>query len=367
MDNFSLSCRIGFVSGIVLFTAPSSHTVSNRCCNSRKIHKHHSVSGASRSPIQNTTAASASSNDSLEVDSTNAQSTAFPGPLAAAALQPASSIWELDFYSRPVLGPDGKKRWELLIVDRDGIMEHIEEIPSSKVNSGELRERVRKVIDSAVVRPTEIRFFRAAMQNMISIGLSGLDVQVKPSRRTYRLRSLLEEREKNVYPNMPGYKKELKPDRRILNVRVGEKMPDALRGDRYAFVSLPLEALQEAIEDPPAFGDICPIDREQLGLSDESLISGVLMFSKRAKPLSAWLTGLEMASLVADLDKRDILLDCDLSTSYLFGKIVGDQVEEARNFEKLKKKNSGLHFIGVCANESADEIEGFWLMRELGM
>ena len=23
--------------------------------------------------------------------------------------------WELDFYSRPILEPDGKKRWELLI------------------------------------------------------------------------------------------------------------------------------------------------------------------------------------------------------------------------------------------------------------
>jgi hypothetical protein len=27
-----------------------------------------------------------------------------------------SGDWELDFYSRPILEPDGKKRWELLII-----------------------------------------------------------------------------------------------------------------------------------------------------------------------------------------------------------------------------------------------------------
>ena len=29
--------------------------------------------------------------------------------------------WELDYYSRPILEPDGKKRWELLIA-RDTVM-----------------------------------------------------------------------------------------------------------------------------------------------------------------------------------------------------------------------------------------------------
>ena len=37
----------------------------------------------------------------------------------SAAIPPAGSgaspDWELDFYSRPILEPDGKKRWELLI------------------------------------------------------------------------------------------------------------------------------------------------------------------------------------------------------------------------------------------------------------
>lgn len=36
--------------------------------------------------------------------------------MTAAALDPGlAPDWELDFYSRPILDPDGKKRWELLI------------------------------------------------------------------------------------------------------------------------------------------------------------------------------------------------------------------------------------------------------------
>ncbi|MFN9645697.1 MAG: Tab2/Atab2 family RNA-binding protein, partial [Cyanobacteriota bacterium] len=34
---------------------------------------------------------------------------------APAAAGPQDADWEVDFYSRPVLEPDGRKRWELLI------------------------------------------------------------------------------------------------------------------------------------------------------------------------------------------------------------------------------------------------------------
>ena len=53
--------------------------------------------------------------------------------------------WELDCYSRPVIGEDGKKLWELLICDSLGDFRAVETMPSNMVNSRELRKLVEKV------------------------------------------------------------------------------------------------------------------------------------------------------------------------------------------------------------------------------
>ena len=70
---------------------------------------------------------------------------------ATTATAKASSSWQLDFYSRPVQGADGKKLWELLVTDDSGSFRHVEAVPSNCINSRELRSRVQRVIDDAEV------------------------------------------------------------------------------------------------------------------------------------------------------------------------------------------------------------------------
>lgn len=118
--------------------------------------------------------------------------------------------WELDCYSRPVMGSDGKKLWEILITDSEGSFRYLKTIPSNLVNSRNLRNAVEEIMEQAPVRPKMIRFFRNQMFNMITIALSTLEVEVKPSRRTHNLFSWLTEREKYIYPKMPGYNAQLK-------------------------------------------------------------------------------------------------------------------------------------------------------------
>lgn len=62
-----------------------------------------------------------------------------------------SQEWELDCYSRPVVGEDGKKLWELLICDSLGEFRAVETMPSNMVNSRELRKLVEKVRDCVPV------------------------------------------------------------------------------------------------------------------------------------------------------------------------------------------------------------------------
>ena len=115
-----------------------------------------------------------------------------------------STDWELDCYSRPVVGPGGKKLWEVLVTDSSGSFRFLKTLPSNQVNSKELRKTVEELIDDADVKPSTIRFFRGAMFNMINIALSELDVVSKPSRCTYEVAQWLQERNRDVYPKMEG-------------------------------------------------------------------------------------------------------------------------------------------------------------------
>ncbi len=65
----------------------------------------------------------------------NAMEAPTGGPRAA----PTSSVWELDFCSRPIVDERGKKVWELLICDPTRSFEHALYVPTNKINSGEVR------------------------------------------------------------------------------------------------------------------------------------------------------------------------------------------------------------------------------------
>lgn len=137
------------------------------------------------------------------------------GAGAETTIKPGAKIsneWELDVYSRPVVGADGKKLWELLICDSTGNFRHVSPIPSNMVNSREVRRTIEGVIEAAPggSKPTVIRFFRNAMFNMIDIALKEVEVAVKPCRTTYAMYQWLEERERDVYPAMAGFKPTMK-------------------------------------------------------------------------------------------------------------------------------------------------------------
>jgi hypothetical protein len=288
---------------------------------------------------------------------------ALPGPLAPAV----DTTWELDFYSRPVLGADGKKLWELVITDASGRLEHVEAIPNSLVNSRELRKRIQAVIDDSPVKPLTVRFFRTQMLNMITIALSGIDVQVRPSRRTYALFQLIKEREKHVYPEMPGYRASLSkapPPFLGVDLALSERLPDALRCEKFAFGSMPLGRLQEFFDSAKStdfFGDSCLVDDD---LPVDAMVPGIIVFSARAKPLAGWMSGIELAHVKAVLSQQELHLECGLTTRYRFAGIDDTIKAEARAFQSAKEPVGGLHFLAVQTAEDADDVEGFWLLTE---
>lgn len=286
-----------------------------------------------------------------------------PTPLAPAV----TDIWELDFYSRPVVGADGKKLWELLIVDSSGTFEHVEIMPNSLVNSRELRKRIQAVIDDSPNKPKVIRFFRSQMYNMINIALSGIDVEVRPSRRTYALCELIKDREISVYPKMPGYREALTKKQNSfegLDLSSAENLPDQLHCEKFAFGNLPLGQVEEFfISAKPSdyFGDTCVVDNS---LPKDVLIPGLIVFSRRSKALAGWMSGVELAFIKTVMKKQEIVFECGLSTAYRFAAIDDVIKDEARSFQLAKNNAKGLHFLAVQKTEDTDEIDGFWLLND---
>lgn len=278
-----------------------------------------------------------------------------------------SDVWELDFYSRPVIGLDGKKLWELIITDSLGAFEHIEVIPNSMVNSRELRRRIQDVIDEATVKPKTIRFFRVQMFNMIQIALSEINVKVTPSRKTYALYQLIKEREQNVYRKMPGFQESLSRQAATfqgIDLAVTQRLPDALRCESFAFGSFPLGQLEEFFDTANPtdyFGDRCLTDPN---IPKETLVPGMIVFSRRAYPLAAWISGIELAFIKATMEKQEIVLECGVNTTYKFAQITADLKDDARAFQAGKEKTAGLHFLAVQTTAEAEEIDGMWLLCE---
>lgn len=276
--------------------------------------------------------------------------------------------WELDCYSRPVLVEGKKKLWEILVTDSSGSLRICRALPSNKVNSREVRRVVEEIIDESDVKPDTIRFFRGAMFNMINIALSEIDVVAKPSRCTFALAQWIEERNRDVYPKMQGYQKTMSGIGGIggtfLDIRTAVKLPDALRGEKYAFVGLPLAEFIEGgsiSSDNVGVGRLCLVDNR---LPADSYVQGIVILTSRATALASWLAGTEVAGVKADLRKRELVMETDIDNQYLMAKLDTDQRSEAANFEEGKDALNGLHFISVQTDEN-DDPAGFWLLREI--
>ena len=155
----------------------------------------------------------------------------------------------------------------------------------------------------------------------------------------------------------------------FLNVRTPVKMPDALRGEKYAFVALPLAEFMSGgsiTEENIGVGRLCPIPENLSGDMPpaDTFVQGIVILTQRPDALAAWLTGTELASMSCDLRKRNVIMETDIDTRYLMARLNDQQREEGVAFEEGKDALGGLHFVCVQRDED-DEPAGFWLMREL--
>jgi hypothetical protein len=291
-------------------------------------------------------------------------------------------VWEVDFYSRPILDENQKKIWEVLVCESPlGSHQPTEELfryaqwcPNQQVNSIWLRtaleeaiaQRARYANDQSQQTPQKIRFFRRQMSNLITKACEELGVPAEASRRTYTLNRWLQQRIQDFYPHHPGYEATAVASSFVgYQPETPQPLPDALEGQKWAFVTLEAAAFEEMDEWEIDFGEAFPLS--MMGLAPDTRIPGLIIFSSRATPVAAWMSGLELAFVKFDSGSpARLLLETGASDSWILANIKDPQtLAEAKGFESAKQKAGMVHFLAVQSSPTSEAFAGFWLLQEL--
>jgi hypothetical protein len=286
--------------------------------------------------------------------------------------------WEVDFYSRPILDGDGRKRWDLLICATPSIpplrpIEAAANAPfrfekrcsATSVNSQWLREALAEALELAQQQgfpaPRRLRCWRSSMRAMVQRAAEALGLVVLPSRRCYALIDWLQERERSVYPHEEGYMAgPLAPPPQPLRPKP-LPWPEVARGDRWSWALLPVEALREAAEWSIGFAGLFPIPE---GLPAEASVPGIRLFSRqRALALAGWLAGLEPARL--EVDAGQLILEAGLDDRWRLANLPSNEAAATvATLQRARQEVDGLQFLAVQTGEESTSFEGFWLLKD---
>jgi len=269
-------------------------------------------------------------------------------------------IWELDFYSRPVRQPDDKKLWELLVCDRQRQWTHVQVCPNDQVNSAWLAEQLQALMQERGAPPLMVRYFRPSMSNMVARGCTLVDLKPQPSRRLFALQAWLTERMAQVYPQMAGFQGPepplpLKPPGPL----VPTSPPDALAAEQWTLVTMAAAELTEAADWEMDFGEVWPVP-----LPPDTPIPGIVLLSARARPLAAWMSGVDPVFL--SCDRRQLCLDAGSETRWRLAAFTKPGLQQqAESFAVAKQQAQGWHFLAVQERPDSTRLAGFWLLRDV--
>jgi hypothetical protein len=283
-----------------------------------------------------------------------------------------TSDWELDFYSRPIIESNEKKRWELIICSTssyktEDIFLWNKKCPANEVNSLWLTKALNEALNDAKkegwAKPSIVRFWRSSMKSIIKKSLEATKIEALVSRRTFNLFDRIEFLEKEIYPKEKGYVRGvLAPTFTSTMENLPKPLPEAVRGDALTISEISIGELKSAQNWPIEFGDIFPIQQR---IDDNQLVPGLRLFSKeRSLALSAWFSCLEPIKLT--IQKNQLILEASEDDKWL----VTDLPEKDANilstkFLESKKNSFGYQFISIQSTPFIEKFAGFWILRDI--
>ncbi|KAK6928756.1 RNA-binding protein Tab2/Atab2, C-terminal [Dillenia turbinata] len=213
--------------------------------------------------------------------------------------------------------------------------------PNNVINSITLKNALASISDDlGVPLPEKIRYFRSQMQTIITKASKELGIKPIPSKRQH-----------------PGFQKGAKPLLALDNPFPMD-LPENLFGEKWAFVRSPFSrkiliilsvcftANTYAFKEDVAtlkktfiFGASFNLELLGIEIDDKTLIPGLAVATSRAKPLAAWMNGLEVCSIEADTARGCLFLSVGISTRYIYAtyKKTPTTTSEAEGWEAAKK------------------------------
>ncbi|PZD73258.1 hypothetical protein C1752_02224 [Acaryochloris thomasi RCC1774] len=283
-----------------------------------------------------------------------------------------TKVWEIDFYSRPILDEQQKKIWELLVCDTQRSFEYTQQCSGAEANARWLQNALTEAMEqwrqsqgvAVSEQPEKIRFFRRQMSSIITRACKGIGIPAQASRRTFAIYQWLQERSLQVYPQHPGYQPLMAPPAQF-DPMPPQSLPDALVGQSWSIATLPLSAFSEMQDWEIAFNDPFPL--ELVKLPADTNIPGLIIFSERAVPLAGWMSGLELAFLkFSPTPKPQLLLETGLVERWVLSNLQDPTLAtEVEAFERTKQEAQQLHFLAIQSSPEAQDFAGFWLLQEL--
>lgn len=265
-----------------------------------------------------------------------------------------SNEWEVDCFSRPVMR-EGKKMWELMLTDANGVYRRVAQMKATRVNSVVVQKILQVFIDESQVKPRSIRFYRKVMKNMLTVALNTVKdsnavmekCKIIPSRNCHMLRRWLSYREREVYPTMQGFTPV--PPRRTSSLQSSmvqmsyEPLPEKLRFIRYAVSAIPLGALA-ALKPGQLPGQLASIPA---GYAENAFVNGIIILSGRADTLCSIMKSMELNAVRFDTNKNEMVMDFGIDQSFVIEKVPTAERESCVQFERTKRQLGGLHFVAV--------------------
>ncbi len=276
------------------------------------------------------------------------------------------TVWQADFYRRPLQDEAGNVLWELLLCSANGDFNYHAVCPQPQVNASWLQGHLEHLVKTGYSLPQTIQVFRPQSLVLLETACKGLGIVVEPTRHTPALKHLLQTRSQDYlhdsrYTGKPYAALEL--DR-------PPPMPLAenLWGDRWGFASYPAGDLLEAFCDRPIpFLSIPPeFSPLKLGIASTTPVPGVIITGgRRSMVLAWWLQESRPVSLDYVPGAPDgLILEVGLVDRWVVATFDDPEMRSAgQEFERRKKATQGFHFVLVQPDESGMTYSGFWLLQ----
>lgn len=270
------------------------------------------------------------------------------------------TIWEIDFYRRPLQDEAGNVLWELLICNHNRSFSYEALCPQSEVNANWVVEQLQIAIAQQQTKPAKIQVFRPQSLSLIETAAEKLAIQVEATRRTLALKEWLQERK---YPQTGEPYLPL-----ALDKPPPVPLPENLLGEKWRFATLPASDMEEFCDRPipilemPDF--LLPIN---LGIASTTPIPGVIIYGGRqSMRLARWLAESQPFALNYIPGAPDgLILETGLIDRWVVVTFEDQEVTEAgKIYEQRKITSKGLHFLLVQPDDSGMTYSGFWLLQE---